>query len=425
MIGPKLCRRTRLLGLALVGPPLLWVLVVTLMPTAWARRRIERELSEATQCPARLGSVRLGLFGGVHLQRLELLEPPRFGRNGSWLRARKVRVDLGLAGLMSGHVRPSTVSVDGLQVTLGRDAAGHFNLGEMLRDGPDDEDGGPIRAAAEQVEELPIRVAVANGMVIIRDEPSATRMEIGAIEATAMVSDEAIVVEDLTGQLNGGTLTAAAQVDRGLEPTFEMTLKADRVRLGGQLPFLGYLVPFLAGLEKADTGLVDAEVELQGRGKTQEAIKASLRGRGRLVFDPLELDKSLLAEELGNLVPMSGRSRLGSLKSAFQVQDSRISATELELKLGQRSIRLAGNTGFDGTLAYELDASDVLNGLGEKAPSSLRNLAVESAGLLKVQVFGTVREPKIRINGRPLVDGEEGEGALREIARSIRQRFLR
>src|SRR5690349_17193286 len=66
------------------APVLLWTLVVVLMPTGWARARIERRLAKATGRAATVGSLRLGWSGNVHLADLRLAQPDR--PTEPWLR---------------------------------------------------------------------------------------------------------------------------------------------------------------------------------------------------------------------------------------------------------------------------------------------------------------------------------------------------
>ena len=82
-----------LCGLALL-PPLLWLLVVLVAPTGWARRQIVARLESRSGRRVALDGVSVGLMGGIRLTNLQIGSPQ--GTTDPWLKAADIRLDFGL-----------------------------------------------------------------------------------------------------------------------------------------------------------------------------------------------------------------------------------------------------------------------------------------------------------------------------------------
>ena len=115
---PMASRRWRwyariLCGLALL-PPLLWLLVVLVAPTGWARRQIVARLESRSGRRVTLDGVSVGLMGGIRLTNLQIGSPQ--GTTDPWLKAADIRLDFGLLEMLGGHCRPARLEVDSVEV---------------------------------------------------------------------------------------------------------------------------------------------------------------------------------------------------------------------------------------------------------------------------------------------------------------------
>src|ERR1700677_3860636 len=96
-------------GLLLL-PPLLWLLIVLIAPTGWARRLIVARLEARSGRRVALDGLSVGLLGGIRLVNLEIGSPQDTG--DPWLKAALVRLDFGLPSMLGGHCKPGRVDVD-------------------------------------------------------------------------------------------------------------------------------------------------------------------------------------------------------------------------------------------------------------------------------------------------------------------------
>ena len=108
MNGPRFRLARRFLGLVLV-PPLLWAAILWVVPTGWARDLLVDQLRQATGRPVRLDALRFRALGGVRLENLQIGETAE--DPDPWLRVAALRVDLNLAQLLSGRLRPRGLSL--------------------------------------------------------------------------------------------------------------------------------------------------------------------------------------------------------------------------------------------------------------------------------------------------------------------------
>jgi hypothetical protein len=95
------------------------------------------------------------------------------------------------------------------------------------------------------------------------------------------------------------------------------------------------------------------------------------------------------------------------------------------MSLGAREIRLSGYTTFDGQLAYRMDLDGLSERLAERMPQLFSALALDSTGLLRVEVDGRVEAPVLRVNGKPVGKAADAEETFREVGRKLKDRFLR
>ena len=99
-----------LAGLALI-PPLLWIGVVLVAPTAWARRHVVAALEASSGRSVALAGVSVPLLGGVELKGLAFGSPK--STDDPWLKAKNLRLDISVCQLVLGKFEPCSIEVEG------------------------------------------------------------------------------------------------------------------------------------------------------------------------------------------------------------------------------------------------------------------------------------------------------------------------
>ena len=163
-----------------------------------------------------------------------------------------------------------------------------------------------------------------------------------------------------------------------IEPTasrrFEGRFQAEDVVLDDGMSVLRYAVPVLAGAPLNLKGHLDADIYVQGRGATCDALGASLVGHGVITINPVDLDGAPLVAELSKIAELSRQGRVASIRSDFVIQDRRITTDQFTLNIGRVPMTLAGWTGFDGHLDYRIN----LKGLTDRLPDKAARLLGDS-----------------------------------------------
>jgi hypothetical protein len=118
-----------LAGLVLL-PPLLWIGVLVVAPTPWAKRHVIAALEARTGRPVRLESLSVQPLGGVRLTKLEIGSPGNV--DDPWFKAASIRIEIGLARLATGKFEPTAIDADGLNLRVLRRADGSFELADFV-----------------------------------------------------------------------------------------------------------------------------------------------------------------------------------------------------------------------------------------------------------------------------------------------------
>jgi AsmA protein len=412
-----------LLGLLAV-PPLLWALLLLIIPTDWARGRIVTRLSQASGRAVRLESLRVGALGGIRLTNLAI-GAPRSG-DDPWLTVADAQVNVNLLQLLTGHVDPTEIRVDGISLRVRRRTDGTLELSDLLQAPA----AGSAEADAETRPDCPgptgLQVWVSGARVEVIDEPTATKLLFDRVEGRATCSGRRATIHELKGTLNGGPFELVAHLDRSSPSTsFEGQIRARDVVIGDGMNLLSYAIgPVLSGSRGYAEGRLDLNVYARGTGTSRNAIQGSLVGHGELVLDPVRLDDSKLMAQLAPLVELPAQGRVGSVRTKFTIRDRRVATDDLTISLGKLPVVLAGWTDFDGRLNYRLRTEGLTERLPNQARDFLSELSIDLKELNALKVQGTVDALAVTLDGAPLHDRDD-RARFREAGRRLLDRIRR
>lgn len=436
-------RFARILIAVLALPPLFWAAVVFLMPTGWVQRAVVASITKSTRQVVTLDAVRIKPFGGVELLGLRIAS--QAVADNPWLSVEEIAVDLSLSDLVRGRVEASACVASGLVLRVRRDALGHLEFGDILRqhDGPD---GEAIAKSDDDDESRELTISLVNATIHVDDEPSGAKLDFTEVQALATITDSSAALTEFTGNLNGGSFTCAATLDRGMNKAIAAQVQARGVSLDMGTKPITLLVPLLAPV--GDQGHAHATLELDAdltaHASSSDVFGKTLAGTGRVALDDLALDDSRILREVQVLLPVPTRGRLGSLRGQFAVADRRVTTSDTVLRVGEIPVNLSGWSDFDGRLDYlvrseKLDkaVSKIASRLPSEARELLSELKVDDlATLTEVRVVGTIDHPKVEsataaailprrtANAMP-PDRRSDKAKLKEAGRRLLDRVIR
>jgi hypothetical protein len=421
-----LVRRWNWFALLLV-PFLAWGVVLAVVPTGWARDRMVAKLTRATGRTVTIGALRLGFLGELRIVNLALAEPST--PTDPWLEVAEAKLDVHLGQVLTGHCEPGEVEVDGVSLRIWRREDGSIEAGDLIADGTI-APRGRAWPADRGVAPRPVSITVKNASIRVLDDPSGNRFDLSDARARVTWGHGIVAIEELRGQLNGGTFALAARLDRDREgPRFEAEVHASDVEIDRGLPVLGYFVPVVAGGTDGVGGKFDLTLALKGQGSTRAEVLRSLNGHGSVKLDPVDLEGSRFLAELDVLGDWPRSSRIGSVVTDFVVDRERITTDDLTIRASRFPFVLGGWTDFHGRFDYVAQVDRIAAKLPKEARGWMSDRKVNFDQLAGLRMKGTIDRVDVTIHGHPLTGDPErpdGERArFRETARQIRDRFFR
>ncbi len=414
------------LSLPLV-PLVAWGLILAVMPTDWARARLVDRLNRATGRSVTIGSLRLGVLGGLRIMDLAIAEPNQ--PSDPWLKVAETRIDVHLGQILTGHCTPSAIEIDGPWLRIWRKAGGLPELGEFLRDGSK-HDKPRGQHGSSSASGSPITLKVTNGAVRIIDEPSGTELDLADVSGTGGCGSRLVTIDDLRGTINSGKFAMALKLERDpVSPRFEAEIKASGVEIDRGMPVLGFFVPVVAGSTDGFGGRFDLDISLRGQGSTRPEIRRTLRGRGSVLLSPIDLEGSKFLAQLDVLGDWPKESKIGSVSTDFTIENARIATDDLTIKVSQFPFVLGGWTDFDGRFDYQARVDKITAKLPREAKAWIVDRKGHLDQLAGLRMHGSIDKFDVTVNGEPLTGDPNRPNAerarFRETARQIRDRFFR
>jgi hypothetical protein len=388
-----------ILGGIILIPPILWVGVVLVAPTGWAKHHVVACLEARTHRSVRLEGLSVRLLGGIRLTSLEIGSSQR--SDDPWLKTTDLRLDVSLPQLLWGKLEPSLLEVEGVKLRVLRRLDGSLELADLVRA---DRPSLPSNQVHRDSDLLAIHFR--NGTIELIDEPTKTKLLLKNVEGEAVREGRQIVIHHVRGTMNGGPFRFAGRLDRsGMEPSMEGRFFADDVILDdGMSEILRYVVPVLAGSPLNLKGRMHSDFHLQAHGLTREALSQSLAGEGEISINPIDLNGAPVVDELRKVAELSGRGRIASIRTDFVVKDRRITTDHFTLNIGRVPMTLSGWTNLDGQIDYRIKLEALMQRIPDKARRILGELNVDLKGSTSLTLSGTVDQMVVRVNGTPLLD---------------------
>ncbi|QEH33091.1 AsmA family protein [Aquisphaera giovannonii] len=419
--------RLSILGLGL-SPGLLWVLIVLVAPTNWARRHVIAALEASSGRAVELDSLGVCLGGNVSLSGLRIASPS--SRDRPWLDARQVQLDVSLIQLLRGRFDPTSLDVEDATLRVLRRRDGSLEIADSSR-----EARAPANDQAGRASCAPARLAAKlhNLRLEVVDEPDSSVLALEDVSGDGLWEREGGLSTSLFGRWNQGTfqLTAHLGCERS-RPVFEGELRASDVLLDERMGLLSFAVPVLAGSKTPVQGKLALDVYMRGGGASGPEIARSLVGHGHLAIDPVNLTGTPFMAELRKVAQGTVVDEAASLRSDFTIQSSRITTERMELAAGRLPIVFSGWTDFTGALDYTITVDGLADRVPEKARRLFQRLDVDLKGLTTIKLAGNLDRISIRMNtadgsSRPLeqlIDPDD-RARLRMLSRQFRNKVVK
>lgn len=235
---------------------------------------------------------------------------------------------------------------------------------------------------------------------------TAPHVEVGSATTIARLAGGTVTLDPIEGRVNGGTVRGAARVGiSGEEPRHTLDATATDVKIDTDLaPLLARASPlFAVGEEGTAGGRAALDLHLAARGLDAETVKRTLTGNGELGLANAYVESSRLVGALFTLLGGSGRLDLSPATVPFTVEDGRVRTSDLAMEGAGIAMRLGGDVGLDGKLAYGLRVRPL------RALPAFEKYAkiLDPEGWLPLRIEGRLASPKLR--GPDVKDLLQGE----------------
>ncbi len=427
------CRRFCWLAMIPLGvlllPPLLWVFIVLVAPTNWARMHVVARLEKISGRSVHLDDLDVCLYGGIELTGLKIGAPHSVG--DPWLEAKRIQIDVSPWQLLCGKFEPTKLQADGATLRVLRRNDGSFELADL--DILDKSRTGGAHTEPHHCGPSKLLAIVHQCRVLLLDQPSHTQLTFDEVEGQGNWEVGNGFVATLSGRLNQGPFEFTAHVDRASgPPDFEGEFRASDVVLDQGMTVLRYLVPVLAGSAGELQGQMALHVYLRGRGVSRESLARTLVGNGNLLLDPIELKGTPLMAEFAKLAELSPTDKLGSIRSDFVVEEGRIKTDHLTLTAGRIPVAISGWTDFDGKIDYQVKLDGLIERISDKARKFIDGLDLDLNSLASLRLNGNVDHVAITTSeaarGRSSLEqilGREDRERLKTLGRQFRDKLMR
>lgn len=246
---------------------------------------------------------------------------------------------------------------------------------------------------------------------------------IDGLQARYRLENNQLQIEDLVGQVAGGSFKNNSLIDLG-RPGF--AYRTQLSTLGVQAdPLLSAFVPKAAG---SVFGLLNLDLELAGQGTDFEVLKKQLTGQGTLLLREGRVTGSNLVKGLSNFLGLPELSVMGfdQANGNFAINKGRF---DLNSTLVSQDLRLAprGDVGLDGTLNLGLDlrlSPDLTEKLDGSGRFSQLLVDADGWGQVPLKIKGSVARPSFALDSA-FIKGALKEKAGKKLQETLEEKLFR
>ncbi len=240
---------------------------------------------------------------------------------------------------------------------------------------------------------------------------------IDGLRARYRLEDNLLQIEDLTGQVAGGSFANTASIDLG-RPGFAYRAQI-RTRGIQADPLLSAFAPKAAGTV---FGLLNLDLDLAGQGAELTVLRKHLSGQGELLLKEGRLTGTNLVKGLSGFLDLPELSVMGfdQANGRFAINHGRLDLTSI---LISQDLRMAprGDVGLDGTLDLALDlrlSPDLTRKLDSNGRFAQLLVDADGWGQLPLKIKGSLDRPSFALDSSVI------KGALKKKAEQKLQETL-
>jgi AsmA protein len=247
-------------------------------------------------------------------------------------------------------------------------------------------------------------------------------LTIEQLRARYRLENNVLLLDELTGNVAGGSFSETARVDlgkKGLQYTSRLTTRGIQAN-----PLVSAFFPKAAGTV---FGGLDLQLDLAGKGTRPAALRQALTAQGDILLQDGKLTGAGLVEGLANFLDLGELRELNfqQAKGRFAVNNGRI-ALDSALKGNKLQMAPKGTVGLDGALDLALGlrlAPQLVEKLGKggKFTSVLKD--EEGWGRIPLNVAGTATKPRFALDTREVRSMVE-EKAREKLQKTLQEKLF-
>ncbi|MGB6430930.1 MAG: AsmA-like C-terminal region-containing protein [Candidatus Acidiferrales bacterium] len=255
--------------------------------------------------------------------------------------------------------------------------------------------GSAQSSTGEEVSSLLANIPLhARGRMRVGDF-SLAPLSISQLDADVEIAGKSIEVHRAKGSFAGGTVDGEFAAALGAAPTYDATIRFDRVDLATLVP----VVPSLPGMF---FGAAAGELTLHASGIGREALLDSLTGQGSLVSRNLQI----AGFDFGALRPNQSAAQdqpafddvhFTDTQAAFRIADRMVHVAPLRLTApAVADVVASGTVDFQGSLDLRIEISPTSRGASTR-PARTATPAATGAPPLVYRLTGSFASPQIAV----------------------------
>lgn len=247
-------------------------------------------------------------------------------------------------------------------------------------------------------------------------------LAIDGLQARYRLENNLLQLEEVTGQVAGGSFRNSASIDLGKKGfAYSAQLATQGIQAD---PLVSILVPKAAGTV---FGLLNLDLDLAGQGTDLAVLRKNLTGRGQLLIQEGRLTGSNLVKGLADFLQLPELSVMGfdQADGRFAINNGRLDLTST---LVSQDLRLSprGDVGLDGTLDVGLDlrlSPDLTEKLGSSGRFSRLLVDADGWGQVPLKVKGSVSRPSFTLDSAVLKDALK-QKAQQKLQETLQKKLL-